>query len=95
MLRLTKVTIGSFLQPVNDPRVHDEVKTVSKTDWKLRTYSISIEITSEIIVVEGDDCLKVIATPYNPGTGADVGGMLIWTGDPATPPASLQLISGY
>jgi len=66
-----------------------DCKTVSKVGFgNYYSYSVRIEVTSETIDVEGVTCYKVNAMPYNPGTGADVGGMFdTWTGDPATPPA--------
>jgi hypothetical protein len=90
-------TIGYRIRPGNatEPVEADEVfstidcKTVTKDGFgNYGSYSIRIEVTTETIDVEGVTCFKVNAMPYNPGTGADTGGMFeTWTGDPATPPA--------
>jgi len=89
--------IGYRIRPGNatEPWEADEefstidCKTVTKAGFgNYGAYSVRIEITSDPIDVEGVSCFKVNAMPYNPGTGADVGGMFdTWTGDPATPPA--------
>ena len=66
-----------------------DCKTVSKDGFgNYSAYSIRIEITTNTMVVGGVTCYKVNAMPYDPTTGADVGGMFTtWTGDAATPPA--------
>ena len=66
-----------------------DCKTVSKDGFgNYSAYSIRIEITTNTMIVGGVTCFKVIATPYDPATGSDVGGMFTtWTGDAATPPA--------
>jgi hypothetical protein len=89
--------IGYRIRPGNptEPIVADEefstldCRTVTKVGFgNYSPYSIRIEITSTTIEVAGTTCYKVIATPYNPGTGADVGAMFeSWTGDPASVPA--------
>lgn len=65
-----------------------DCKTVIKVGFgNYTSYSIKIEITSDILVVDGVDCFKVIATPVD-ANGTVVGGMFnSWEGDPATPPA--------
>ncbi len=51
-------------------------------------YNVQIQITSDVMVVGGVNCLKVICTVIDPSTGNVVGGMWpTFTGDPATPPA--------
>lgn len=66
-----------------------DCKTVTKVGFgNYAAYSIRIEITTNTIVVGGTTCYKVIAMPYDPATGADVGDMFdTWTGDPASTPA--------
>lgn len=65
-----------------------DCKTVSKVGFGNYTaYNVSIEVTSDVIVVGGDNCLKVKATPYDPTTGLSVGGMWdAWHGDAAVNP---------
>jgi hypothetical protein len=64
-------------------------KAVSKVGFgNYSTFSINIEVTTNPIVVNGTTCYKIIATPFDPVTGASVGYM--WTtfnGDAATLPA--------
>lgn len=89
--------IGYRIRPGNptEPIVADQdfstvdCKTVSKVGFgNYSPYSVRIEITTTPMVVGGVTCYKVIATPFDPATGADVGGMFTtWTGDAATPPA--------
>jgi hypothetical protein len=93
----TYSTVGYRIRPGNptEPIVANQVfstvdcKTVDKAGFgNYSVFSINIEITSTPIVVAGTTCYKVIATPYDPATGADVGGMFdTWTGDGATAPA--------
>lgn len=68
-------------------------KTVRKNGFGNYTaFDISIEITSNTVVVGGTTCLKVIATPIDPSTGASVGGMWpVWTGDATQKPADLTI----
>jgi hypothetical protein len=63
--------------------------TVSKVGFgNYTTYSISIEVTANTVVVGGVTCFKVNATPFDPATGNSVGGMWdTWTGDPTLVPA--------
>jgi len=89
--------IGYRIRPGNAPEPVATTETLSTIDCKTvykvgfgnySAYNIRIEVTSETMVVGGVTCNKVIATPYDPGTGSDVGGMWdTWTGDAATPPA--------
>lgn len=93
----TYSTVGYRIRPGNatEPIVTEEdfstvnCKTVSKVGFgNYGSYSIRITVTANVIVVGGVNCFKVIAQPYDPATGSDVGGMFdTWTGDPATPPA--------
>jgi hypothetical protein len=64
-------------------------KAVSKVGFGNYTaYSINIEVTTNTMIVGGITCYKVIATPFDPVTGASVGDMFAtWTGDALTPPA--------
>jgi hypothetical protein len=89
--------IGYRIRPGNptEPIEADEefstldCKTVTKVGFgNYGSYSIRIEVTANTIDVAGTTCYKVNATPFNPGTGADVGAMFdTWTGDAATAPA--------
>jgi hypothetical protein len=93
----TYACIGYRIRPGNatEPIIADEefstidCKTVTKVGFgNYGSYSIRIEITTNTMIVGGITCYKVNAMPYDPTTGADVGGMFTtWTGDPATPPA--------
>jgi hypothetical protein len=90
-------TVGYRIRPGNptEPIVADEVfstqdcKTVTKVGFgNYSTFSIRITVTANTMVVGGTTVYKVIAMPFDPSTGGDVGGMFdTWTGDPATPPA--------
>jgi hypothetical protein len=90
-------TVGYRIRPGNAAETVDQTeqfstincKTVSKVGFgNYTTFSIRIEITSDIINVAGTDCFKVIATPYDPTTGDPTGGMFdTWTGDISAPPA--------
>jgi len=94
-------TVGYRIRPGNATEPVDAVqtfktlncKTVQKTGFgNYSAYDITIEITAETVVVGGTNCLKVIATPIDPGTGLSVGGMFTtWTGDAATKPADLTI----
>jgi Domain of unknown function (DUF1735) len=77
-----------------------DCKTVTKVGFgNYGSYSIRIEITTNTMVVGGTTCYKVIATPYDPTSGLDVGGMWpTWTGDAASlppPPANPTDINYY
>ncbi len=86
-----RIRPGNATEPVNAVETLSTVdcKTVTKVGFgNYTSYSINIQVTANTIVVGGVTCLKVIATPYDPTTGASVGDMFTtWTGDPATPPA--------
>lgn len=70
-----------------------DCKTVQKNGFGNYTaFDIKIEMTTDVVVVGGTNCYKVIATPIDPSTGASVGGMfLVWTGDAAQKPADLTI----
>jgi len=70
-----------------------DCKTVSKVGFgNYTTYSISIEVTANTVVVGGVTCFKVIATPFDPATGNSVGGMFTdWTGDNTIRPADTTI----
>jgi len=70
-----------------------DCKTVSKVGFgNYTSYSISIEVTTNTVVVGGVTCFMVNATPFDPATGNSVGGMWPqWTGDPAQKPADLTI----
>lgn len=68
-------------------------KTVQKNGFgNYFSYDVTIEITTQTVVVGGTTCYKVIATPIDPSTGSSVGGMWpVWTGDPTLKPADLTI----
>ncbi len=70
-----------------------DCKTVQKNGFgNYSGYDVKIEITTEVIVVGGVNCVKVIATPVDPSSGASVGGMFTtWTGDATKKPADLTI----
>ncbi len=85
-----RIRPGNPTEPVNQVETASTIdcKTVEKPGFGNYPYNIIIEVTSNVLVVNGVDCFKVIATPVDPSTGLSVGGMwAAWTGDPATPPA--------
>jgi hypothetical protein len=76
-----------------------DCKTVQKNGFgNYSAFDIVIEVTEEIMVVNGVDCFKVIATPVD-ANGATVGGMFTsWKGDskyPPAPPANPTEINYY
>ena len=89
-------TVGYRIRPTNPTEVivaeqtfnTSDCRTVQKNGFgNYSAYDIVIEVTDEVMVVGGVNCLKVIATPVD-GNGATVGGMWdTWHGDAATPPA--------
>ncbi len=90
-------TVGYRIRPGNATEPVDAIQTFATADCKTvrkngfgnyGAYDITIEITTNTVVVGGVTCYKVIATPIDPTTGASVGGMFdVWTGDPAQAPA--------
>jgi hypothetical protein len=97
-----RIRPGNAPEPVNMLEALNTVscKAVSKVGFGNYTaYSINIEVTTNTMVVGGVTCFKVIATPYDPVTGAVVGDMFAtWTGDPAmspAPPANATEIKYY
>lgn len=68
-------------------------KTVQKNGFgNYMAYDVTIEITTNTVVVGGTTCYKVIATPIDPSTGSSVGGMwTVWTGDATLKPADLTI----
>jgi hypothetical protein len=70
-----------------------DCKTVRKNGFGNYTaFDIVIEITTDPVVVDGQNCFKVIATPIDPTTLESVGGMWpTWTGDPTQVPANLDI----
>lgn len=89
-------TVGYRIRPGNptEPIVAEQTfktvdcKTVQKNGFgNYSSFDIVIEVTDEVMVVDGVDCFKVIATPVD-ANGATVGGMFTsWKGDSKTPPA--------
>lgn len=90
-------TVGYRIRPGNATEPVDAIQTFSTADCKTvrktgfgnyGAFDITIEITTNTVVVGGVTCYKVIATPIDPTTGASVGGMFdTWTGDAAQTPA--------
>lgn len=97
-----RIRPGNPTEPVDATETLSTVncKTVSKVGFGNYTaYNVYIEVKTDIIVVGGHNCYKVLATPYDPTTGNYVGGMYTtWTGDSSAlpaPPASSTEINYY
>jgi len=90
-----RIRPGNPTEPVNADQVFSilDYNKVRKTGFgNYLVYDITIEVTSETVVVGGTTCYKVIASPFDPTTLASVGGMwTIWTGDPTQKPADLTI----
>jgi len=88
-----RIRPGNATEPVDATETLNTVdcKTVRKTGFGNYTaYDVTIQVTSNTVVVGGTTCYKVIATPIDPGTGLSVGGMWdVWTGDATLKPADL------
>jgi hypothetical protein len=94
-------TVGYRIRPGNPTEPVDATQTFSTLDCKTvkktgfgnySAYDVTIEVTTNTVVVGGVTCYKVIATPIDPGTGASVGGMFTsWTGDATQKPADLTI----
>jgi len=94
-------TVGYRIRPGNATEPVDAIQTFATADCKTVRkngfgnyggYDVTIEITTNTVVVGGVTCYKVIATPIDPTTGASVGGMFdTWTGDPALKPADTTI----
>jgi hypothetical protein len=86
-----RIRPGNATEPITALETLSTVncKTVTKNGFgNYSAYDINIEVTTDVIVVNGVNCLKVIATPMDPTTSSVVGGMWsTWTGDAATAPA--------
>jgi hypothetical protein len=90
-------TVGYRIRPGNATEPVDATQTFSTLDCKTvrktgfgnySAFDITIEVTTNTVVVGGTTCYKVIATPIDPTTGSSVGGMWpTWTGDPTLAPA--------
>jgi hypothetical protein len=90
-------TVGYRIRPGNATEPVDAIQTFATSDCKTVRkngfgnyggYDVTIEITTNTVVVGGTTCYKVIATPIDPTTGASVGGMFTsWTGDASLAPA--------
>jgi hypothetical protein len=100
-------TVGYRIRPGNPTELVSGVETFNTVDCKTvqkngfgnyTAFDIVIEVTTDVMVVGGVDCLKVIATPVD-GNGTSVGGMwTTWHGDPAAlppPPANPTDINYY
>lgn len=90
-----RIRPGNATEPVNAIQSFNtqDCKTVRKTGFgNYSAFDVTIEITTNTVVVGGVTCYKVIATPIDPTTGASVGGMWdTWTGDPTLKPADLTI----
>lgn len=90
-----RIRPGNATEPVNTVETLRTVncKTVQKTGFgNYMAFDVTIEITTETVVVGGTTCYKVIATPIDPSSGGSVGGMWpAWTGDPTLKPADLTI----
>lgn len=90
-------TVGYRIRPGNATEPVDATQTFATQDCKTvrkngfgnySAFDITIEITTNTVVVGGTTCYKVNAMPIDPTTGGSVGGMFdTWTGDPALAPA--------
>lgn len=93
--------VGYRIRPGNPTEPVDATETLSTVDCKTvrktgfgnyTAYDVTIQVTSNTVVVGGTTCYKVIATPIDPGTGLSVGGMWdSWTGDASLKPADLTI----
>ncbi len=90
-----RIRPGNPTEPVDATQTFNTLncKTVQKNGFgNYSAFDITIEVTAETVVVGGTNCLKVIATPIDPGTGLSVGGMFTsWTGDATQKPADLTI----
>ena len=97
MVQGYRIRPGNPTEMVADKTIENfktvDCKTVSKVGFgNYSTYSISIEVTQNTVVVGGVTCFKVIATPFDPATGKSVGDMFTeWKGDPDLTPADLTI----
>lgn len=86
-----RIRPGNATEPVNDTQTFatQDCKTVRKNGFgNYPGYDVTIEVTTNTVVVGGTTCFKVIATPIDPTTGDSVGGMFAtWTGDATLAPA--------
>jgi len=77
-----------------------DCKTVNKHGFgNYSAYDVKVEITTDVMVVGGVNCYKVICTVWDPATGLTVGGnWSTWHGDAASlpaPPANPTEINYY
>jgi len=86
-----RIRPGNATEPVDATQTFNtqDCKTVRKTGFgNYGAFDITIEVTTNTVVVGGVTCYKVIATPIDPTTGGSVGGMWDnWTGDATLAPA--------
>jgi hypothetical protein len=86
-----RIRPGNATEPVTGTETLStkDCKTVTKVGFgNYTSYSISIQVTSNTMVVGGTTVYKVIAFPFDPTTGLSVGDQFAtWTGDPLTAPA--------
>jgi hypothetical protein len=90
-----RIRPGNATEPVSTLETFNtqDCKTVRKNGFgNYFSYDVTIEVTSNTVVVGGTTCYKVIATPIDPTTGNSVGGMFdTWTGDATLKPADLTI----
>ena len=90
-----RIRPGNATEPVNATQAFNtqDCKTVRKNGFgNYGAFDITIEVTTNTVVVGGVTCYKVIATPIDPTTGGSVGGMFdVWTGDPTLKPADTTI----
>ena len=92
-----RIRPGNATEPISAGQIETfntlNCKTVQKNGFgNYFSYDVTIEVTSQTVVVGGTTCYKVIATPIDPSTGSSVGGMWpVWTGDATLKPADLTI----
>lgn len=92
-----RIRPGNATEPISAGTIETfrtlNCKTIQKTGFgNYMSYDVTVEVTSETVVVGGTTCFKVIATPIDPSTGSSVGGMWpVWTGDATMKPADLTI----
>jgi hypothetical protein len=88
--------VGYRIRPGNPTEPVDAIETLATVDCKTvrkngfgnyGSYDVTIQVTSDPIIVGGVSCFKCIVDVIDPSTGLSVGGMWpVWTGDLLTPP---------
>ena len=92
-----RIRPGNATEPISAGTIETfktlNCKTVQKNGFgNYFSYDVTIEITTNTVVVGGTTCYKVLAIPVDPSTGSSVGGMWpVWTGDATQKPADLTI----